>query len=352
MNDLHRMIDANTNRASEGLRFLEDTARFSLNDHALSTQLKSLRHTLQTAVSLLGITQLELLNARDTPNDVGTGITGPNELSRPEGIAGLITAAAKRSQEAMRVLEESCKALGHESSPFESIRYGIYDAHRELMLKVAKPAARWSVCVLVTRSLCVEHSPEHIIRESARAGAGCVQIREKDVDAQELLSYSTQMTKVAHDSGIACIINDRVDIAASCGADGVHLGQTDLPIHDARAILGPTRLIGRSCSSVGQLTDAFMQGADYCGLGPVFSSTTKAKPNLCGIDMLSAAMSATDLSTKPMLAISGITPTNTEQIAMTGFPGVAVSSAICSASDPFSVCSSIVEIMRTSAGSC
>ena len=345
MNDLHRIIDANTNRASEGLRVLEDLARFSLNDEHLSKRLKDLRHQLRSTIGSLGLTQADLLVSRDTSGDVGTRINTPQEQDRADGRAALATAASKRAQEALRVLEESAKALGRDGSSFESIRYALYDLQRDLTLALSKPSPYWPVCVLITQSLCTHRSPQQVIQDAARAGAGCMQIREKDMDGDELFAHASAMTSIGHEHGLCVIINDRVEIAAAVNADGVHLGQHDLPISAARSILGPQKLIGRSCANLDQLREAFAQGADYCGLGPIFPSTTKAKPTLSGIDTLRAAINDPELSNAPMLAISGITPGNIAQIASLGFPGVAVSSSVCSTEDPYQACKAMVESM-------
>lgn len=345
MNDLARMIDANTNRASEGLRVLEDIARFSLNNDSFSQQFKDLRHQLRTAVATLGLPQLTLLQSRDAAGDVGTQITTSNESNRSQGLTDLATAASKRAQEALRVIEESAKVLEQRGSAFESIRYALYDIERDLILALARPSANWSVCVLLTKSLCLHHSPERVIEDAATAGAQCIQIREKEMDGKELLAHSTKMVKIAHDHGLAAIINDRVDIAHASDADGVHLGQSDLPIHAARVILGNTKIIGRTCQAINQLHEAFAQGADYCGLGPVFASSTKSKPKLGGVELLQATMDDSELRSQPMLAISGITPDNIDQIAAVGFPGVAVSSAVCVADNPYTSCKAIVESM-------
>ncbi len=351
MNDLLRIIDANTNRASEGIRVLEDIARFSLDSEDLSRQLKSLRHQLRTALDQLQIPQSSLLNARDTSNDVGTSITTTSEADRSNGLVDLITAASKRSQEAVRVLEESAKTLGHSGSLFESIRYALYDLQRDLTIQLSKPSPHWSLCVLLTKSLCIHHTPEQVMRDIARAGAQCVQIREKELDADAFYEHALHMTTLARELGLTIIINDRTDIALAVDADGVHLGQHDLPIQAARELLGPSKFIGRSCATTAQLHEAFEQGADYCGLGPIYPSTTKSKPSLSGLETLSQAMDDPLLATKPMLAISGINQSNIAPIASMGFPGVAVSSAICSATDPYESCKAIVESMRSRVGS-
>jgi thiamine-phosphate pyrophosphorylase len=343
VNDLHRIIDANLNRASEGLRVLEELARFALNNRTLSERIKNLRHALRAGIESLELNQSTLLNARDTEHDVGTSISTPSEAVRPQGKVDLASAAAKRSQEALRSIEEAAKGIGRSGAPFESIRYALYDIERDLILMLSKAPPSWPVCVLLTKDLCLHNSPEVVVREIARAGVPCVQIREKDMPSKQLLEHCEMITQLAHELGLKVIINDRVDIALACRADGVHLGQDDLPIDTARSLLGQSRYIGKSCSSVDQLREAFAQGADYCGLGPIFTSTTKSKPNLLGADLLNEVMQQDDLKAQPMLAISGINASTIDQIAITGFPGVAVSSAVCSAVDTYESSKVILE---------
>ncbi len=345
------MIDANTNRASEGLRVLEDIARFSLDHQPLCQQIKQLRHQLRAENQALGLSQSDLLASRNTSGDVGTDISTPAEFDRNAGMVDLISAASKRAQEALRVIEESAKVLGHSGAAFERIRYALYDIERDLSLAFAKPASNWSVCVLLTKSLCLHRSVEQVIDDVAKGGAGCIQIREKDMTGAEFFDHALKMTRIAHDLGLCVILNDRVDIAHGVDADGVHLGQQDVPIAAARSILGSAKLIGRSCSTIPQLHEAFAQGVDYCGLGPVFASTTKHKPHLCGIETLQKVMLDGGLRSKPMLAISGISQDNIGQISDTGFPGVAVSGAVCSSVEPEESCRLIVESMARLAGS-
>lgn len=352
MNDLHRIIDANTNRASEGLRVMEDLARFTLSDSKLSSQLKHQRHALRSAVESLGVIQRDLLASRDTSSDVGTRITTQTEELRSNAHSDIASAAAKRAQEALRMIEEAAKGLGISGSGFESIRYAIYDLERDLILGLERPTAHWPVCILITESLCTHMPAVEVLREVARAGALCIQIREKDMDGRAFLEHAQTLTQVAHELGLQVIINDRVDIALACNADGVHLGQQDLPINAARRLLGPTKIIGQSCSSIEQLRAAFDQGADYCGIGPIFPSTTKSKPNLLGIDLLAQIMQQNDLANRPMLAISGINANNINQIANISFPGVAISSAVCSAQNPYEACRQFVEVMAQDKESC
>ena len=342
---IHRMIDANLNRTREGMRVMEDCARFTLNDAAISKRLKSIRHALRTAIDNLPVPSDTLIASRDTAGDVGTEITTNAEKTRL-GMRDIISAAAKRATEALRVIEEASKTLGHSGSTFETIRYEIYDIERDLTLALHPPCPQWALCVLVTRELCTKHTPAQIVELAAEGGAACIQIREKTMPDAEMLDHAGTITNRAHAMGMHVMINDRVHIAKLVEADGVHLGQDDLPIAAARELLGPKPWIGRTCPTIEHAIDAINQGADTCGLGPVFSSTTKSKPTLAGLTLIESYLKNDQTNTTPMLAISGISPSNINQLSAINCPGVAVSSAVCSSDDPLSATRAIVDEIR------
>ena len=332
---------------------LEDIARFTLNHSSLSERIKVQRHHLRkreldhsssikpSSSTLVTLSMMLGLRSRPQPN-----------TSRLQGMSDIASAASKRAQEALRSIEEAAKGLGCSGADFETIRYALYDIERDLLLLLFKGIPDWPLCILVSDELCLHKSIGEVVRDIAHAGAPCIQIREKSMAGKEFLEHATKLTTLAHDHGLSVIINDRVDIARACNADGVHLGQDDFPINSARILLGQSKYIGRSCSTIEQLHEAFAQGADYCGFGPIFPSTTKAKPNLLGVDLLNEVMRNEDLKDRPMLAISGINSNTIDQVADTGFPGVAVSSAVCSAEDPYEACKLILDklLSRESCG--
>ena len=346
MDPIARLIDAAANRAREGLRVMEDIARFALDDANLTASLKGLRHDLRAHLDALPLRPADLLVARDTPGDVGTAITTPGELDRPDALPDLAAAAAKRAQEALRSLEESAKALARSGAGFESLRYRLYDLEKRLRLALAPPCPQWTLCVLVTASLCLHHAPEDIVRLAAEGGAGCVQIREKYAPDALRLENTARLVEAAHAAGIHAIVNDRPDLARLANADGVHLGQDDLPVAAARRILGPARWIGVSCATLDHARRAAADRADTIGLGPMFPSTTKPKPALAGPDLIRAVLADPDATRLPHLAISGVTPANARELAGAGCRGVAVSSAVCAAEDPRAVCRAIVDALR------
>ena len=341
-----RMIDANLNRASEGLRVLEDVARFVIDNRQLSQRIKACRHDLKSGIDGLQLRHDALVLSRNTAGDVGTSIKTEQEMARTHGLHDVLRAAAKRTGEALRVIEESAKTFTTQGAIFESVRYRVYDIERDLLIATHPPCPQWKLCVLITAHLCTHHTPTEIISLAHAGGADCIQIREKTMPDGLLLDHAGSLTRHAHTLGMHVMINDRPHIAKLVDADGVHLGLDDVPTSAARSLLGPTKWIGRTCPTIEHAKAAIEEGADTCGLGPVFPSTTKSKPELAGLDLIRSYLSDSQTRSSPMLAISGISPTNIHELAAIGCPGVAVSSAVCSNTDPQAAAASIVSAIN------
>lgn len=340
-----RIIDANANRSREALRVMEDAARFGLDDAKLSEQAKLLRHDLMDAVQGLGLDQAVLLAHRDTPGDVGTAILTERESARA-GLAEVVGAAAGRLTEALRSIEESAKGLGKDGAAFEALRYRAYTLHKDLSLALKLGICpQWKLCILLTSSLCTHHLWQDVARLAIRGGADCLQLREKDLSDADLLAHARELVEIARTepSRPVVIINDRPDIAVLAGADGVHLGQDDLPTATVRRLRSKPLIIGRSTSNMDQAHQAIRDGADYCGVGAMFPTTTKDKPRLSGPEYLSAYVADEATSRTPHLAIGGVDVSNVGILKDTGCRGVAVSSALCTASDPAKVARVIVD---------
>jgi thiamine-phosphate pyrophosphorylase len=200
------------------------------------------------------------------------------------------------------------------------------------------PASRqWSLCVLITESLC-NRPWDEVATAALEAGADCIQLREKELPGRELLARARRLRELTHNHGASLVINDRPDIAALTLADGVHLGQTDLPITEARRIVGDGVCIGASATTLAQATQALSAGADSLGLGPMFTTRTKPNPggrtdgSLAGPAFLREVL--TSHPGTPHLAIGGITADNIAELREAGAQGIAASSTICSATDP------------------
>jgi thiamine-phosphate pyrophosphorylase len=326
-----RILDANANRAREALRVMEDAARFILDDAHLSSQLKQLRHDLADAFS-----KIQGLSAsRDTPGDVGTTITTESELDRA-GAADVATAAGKRLSEALRSLEEFGKTLPPAACGFaqtiESLRYRGYVLEQQLNTALATGRAKqWRLCVLISESLCSDGDWLSVATAAIQGGVDCIQLREKNLDASELLTRTQKLVALCRPKGVTVILNDRPDIALLGSADGVHLGQTDLPCTEVRKLVGTQLLIGVSTSNLDQAKQAQRDGADYCGVGPMFPTTTKNKPVIVGPTYLKEYLAWNQL---PHLAIGGINAGNLATLTDAGVQGIAVSSTVCGANDP------------------
>jgi thiamine-phosphate pyrophosphorylase len=271
-----RILDANANRAREALRVMEDAARFALDDAKLCAQLKSLRHALREALAGLPAGWLEA--NRDTAGDVGTSIETPAESARA-GLADVAVAAGKRLGEALRVIEEIGKTVDPDlAREVEAIRYRFYDVEAALHLGLGSARARqWRVCVLLTESLCRRPWPE-VLAAVVEAGADCVQVREKQMPAADLVRRARGVIDVARPAGVSVIVNDRVDVAQAADADGVHLGQEDLAVADARRAVGRSLLIGASTHDRDEARAAVEAGADYCGVGMMFPTSRDSAP--------------------------------------------------------------------------
>jgi thiamine-phosphate pyrophosphorylase len=186
------------------------------------------------------------------------------------------------------------------------------------------------LCVLLSGKDCVA-ALDWTIAEAALGGAGMVQLREKDLPDRALLARARQVREWTRKADVLFIVNDRPDVARLAEADGVHLGQDDLPVKEARRIVGPGALVGVSTHDVEQLRRAVLDGASYVGVGPCFASTTKAFESLAGLDYLRQAVGETTL---PAFAIGGINANTVGAAVAAGARRVAVSAAVAKSEDP------------------
>ncbi len=330
MRDIYRIMDANFNRAREALRVIEDFARFVLNDATLSSSAKDMRSRLREAMGRFPADAL--LSARDTPGDVGTVITSATEADRPDA-AAVATAACKRLTEALRTLEEYAKvANGAAAGEFEAMRYAAYTLEQRLALRLAgtERFEKVRLYVLLTSRLC-RGEPVEVAQTAIAGGADCIQIREKEMSDRQLLTHARRVREITQGADAMLIINDRPDIAAIVVADGVHLGQDDLPVADARRLMPAGAIIGVSTHNIAQARAAVADGADYIGVGPMFPTDTKDAGPIAGAAYLTEVIAEISL---PHVAIGGITAGNVGELIAAGARRVAVCSAVIAAADP------------------
>ena len=227
---LHRILDANLDRAREGLRTIEEWCRFGLNDASLMAQVKHFRQTLGTWHGDA------LRQSRDTPGDLGTSITHPQEEQR-DTLKTVVQINCCRVQEALRVLEEYSKLYSSDmASNAKQMRYELYTLESKLLGHNLRQRLAKARTYLVT-----SHSDRllNIVEAALKGGIDIVQYREKLADDEVRLALASKLKTLCHQYDALFIVNDRVDIAAAVGADGVHLGQQDLPMQAARQILLP-----------------------------------------------------------------------------------------------------------------
>jgi len=183
-----------------------------------------------------------------------------------------------------------------------------------------------------------------IVQAAVRGGVTCVQLREKNCSAREFIAEATAIQSFLKEHGIPLIINDRLDIAQAIQADGVHLGQNDIPLKMARAIVKDSMLIGISAESLQDAVEAERDGADYIGVSPIYTTATKSDtaPAL-GLEGLREIRKAVKI---PLVGIGGLNRSNAAEVIGNGADGIAVVSAIVSADDPENAAAELSEIIR------
>ncbi|MEA5569885.1 thiamine phosphate synthase [Calothrix sp. UHCC 0171] len=319
---VYRILDANLDRAREGLRILEEWCRFGLNNAPLANECKQLRQDIATWHSA------DLRAARDTQGDTGTELSHPNEEQR-SGIKALLLANFCRVQEALRVLEEYSKLYNPDmGKACKQMRYRVYTLETNLMGYERHQLLLRSHLYLVT-------SPAEnllaTVESALKGGLSLVQYRDKNADDSQRLENAKQLRELCHRYGALFIINDRVDLALAVDADGVHLGQQDMPIATARQLLGPQRLIGCSTTNSDEMQRAITEGADYIGVGPVYETPTKEGKAAAGLEYVTYA---SQNSSVPWFAIGGIDTSNINDVIDAGASRVAVVRSLMQAEQP------------------
>jgi len=334
-----RIIDANFNRAREAARLMEEYCRFCLNCEQLSARSKQLRHQICAAVAELD--ESLLLASRDADGDVGRDMQVSDQLERAT-LRDCFTAAAKRLTEALRTLTETTQTLDRPlARTFEQLRFVAYTLEKDITLS-GLTAEKFSSVRLYVIITVEEGQTDAQIHDLARAciagGADCIQLRAKGIAQVRFLSLASDLVKLCRDANVISIINDRVDIATVAGADGVHLGQDDLPLAQARVIPVKPTIFGLSTHSPGQLKAAIAQRPDYVGLGPVFATATKPGAVPVGLGYISKGIRLLSDSGIAHVAVGGITLENVDQVIKAGARAIALCSGVTDSSNPEEIC--------------
>jgi len=336
-----RMIDANLNRSSEGLRVLEDIARFLLNDAELCQRLRTLRHDLAQETKALRVV---LLSQRDAEYDVGRlNRTPPNEkklnvkTTSLQGLLDLVTANAKRVEESLRVIEELAKlpAINAKlnSANFEQARFTLYTLERDLISRVSRRDKMERISglyVILDKQFLTGRDELDVTRQIIEGGARIIQLRDKQSKKGELLLVAKKLRELCNQAGILFIINDYLDLAMAVEADGLHVGQEDLPLSVIRRELPIDKIIGCSVRTLSQAVKAQTEGADYIAVGSIFPTTTKREATVVGVDTLKEIKRT--VST-PVVAIGGINHNNVDEVVAAGADAIAVINAVLGEKD-------------------
>jgi thiamine-phosphate pyrophosphorylase len=319
---LYRILDANLDRAREGLRVIEEWCRFGLEDIALTAQCKHWRQ------ELAHWHQAELRAARNTPDDPGTDLTHPQEAIR-SSVEQVLQANFARVEEALRVLEEYGKVYRSEMAiAVKQMRYQVYTLESHLLSIQRRQLLQSARLYLVT-------SPSDnliaAVESALQGGVTLVQYRDKETDDSARFRNAQRLRQLCREYDALFIVNDRVDLALAVDADGVHLGQEDMPFEWARRMLGQDKIIGRSTHSAEELERAISEGADYVGVGPVYETPTKAGRPAAGLEYVRYAAEHCSI---PWYAIGGIDTQNIYQVLDAGAERISVVRAIMQSDQP------------------
>jgi len=330
MNNTYRIIDANINRVSEGIRVLEDHSRFVKENKNINEKFRNIRHKARKILKEL---DNDLIRSRESSADNGLKISQSSKLDNKTTEKELLLSNFKRIQEAVRSIEENLKIIGEydKSKQFEDIRFEVYGIEKQYMsnLEFKLPEGIYG---LTAEKYSKDRSNVEVVKEMLKAGIKIIQYREKEEDKskKEMLAECLEIRKLTKENEAIFIVNDHLDIAILCKADGIHLGQDDLSVQDVKKINGDL-IVGISTHSPQQAQKAIKDGADYIGVGPIF--TTKTKKNVCdavGLEYLDYIVKNTDIQ---FVAIGGIKEHNINQVVSHGAKSIALVTEIVGSED-------------------
>ncbi|MCX7746733.1 MAG: thiamine phosphate synthase [Clostridia bacterium] len=347
MQKFYRIIDANVNRASEGLRVLEDIARFYYADTTVSLQLKKIRHGIRKGI----MDCLDLcLKERDSINDVGLFISKEHKMDHKTSVKELVTANFKRVQEALRTIEENLKILDQyeASKVYEEYRFISYSLEKGFFkmssIYSKREKLESDLYCLTAEEYSNGRSNIEIVKAMINAGVKIIQYREKEKKLQDKYRECLKIRELTANHGVTFIVNDDVDIAMLVKADGVHIGQDDLPVEKVRELVGEDMIIGVSTHSSKQAEEAVRRGADYIGVGPIYRTFTKK--DVCepvGLQYLEYAVKNVKI---PFVAIGGIKEHNLFEVKSRGAKCIAMVTEIVGAQNVEEKIESIREKLR------
>ncbi len=311
----YRIIDANLNRASEGLRVIEEINRFVYEDAQAAKNIKEIRHKIRDASKRFDNL---LFWQRDSLTDKGFKISQNETDKGKTDIKNLALRNFKRVQEALRVIEENFKTEGYNNlaKKYEKYRFLSYQLEKKFFeLNFQKKPLPKGIYCITDEKFSLGKNNITVVKEMIKAGVEIIQYREKEKDMEAKYKECIEMRKLTKQAGTLFIVNDNIDLAIVTEADGVHLGQEDMPVKQARKLIG-NKIIGVSTHSPEQAQKAVEDGADYIGVGPIFKTYTKKDVvDPVGYEYLDYVVKNIKI---PFAVIGGIKERNIAEVAKRG----------------------------------
>lgn len=320
--DIYRLLDANMNRALEGIRVIEETARMLFDDFSITKKIKDTRHSLVQIIKEEKNLNTLMLFGRDSEKDVLRNGKTITEKSRSDVIS-IVRANSSRSQEAVRTLEEYIKlSFPVLSEKFKKIRFKLYDIEKAIVSRIHLSGmvseCRLALYVVIDREQSGEKDIYEITRASVDSGAGTVSYCDKISSDYDFMKNAELMLSACEDQEVTTIIDNRLDIAMIVHADGVRLEQGDIPVKQCRKIAGQNFVIVSLIYFDNNLSekDIVVEEADYYIIGPAFNNTINEQDNE---KKLREFVSRSSI---PVLAFGGITINNIKSVFDCGVSGI------------------------------
>jgi thiamine-phosphate pyrophosphorylase len=338
-----RIIDANANRCAEGLRVVEEIARFSLEDASLTERLKEIRHEVRGAVARIAAGALA---HRDSAADIGSSSATVSELTR--GSLGAVARANfARAEEALRVLEEFGKLVDESGATLlKSLRFKLYSIEGDFFgtsgTFARVPSAPFLYAIL-DRGLVGDADVPAVAAAFVAGGVDMIQYRAKNIGEAQKRRDIVSILAAVREAQVPVLVNDDVELAREAGAHGVHVGACDTPPAEARSLLGYGRIVGVTVETLDGLDRVPLDAVDYIAVGAVFPSPTKPDAPIVGLEFVRRVRGRTPA---PLVAIGGIGPSNAREVLEAGADGIAVVSALL-AGDVKRNCFTLKEIIGT-----
>lgn len=314
-----RIADVNLNRLNESLKFIEDVIRFSLENKVLLTRIRQIRNEFLKIKK--DISLADIVNFRQSSHDLGRA--AKFDIQTKKTSEDLVIANLTRAKESARIIEEVFKSIDLKtSSKMKEIRFQLYDLEKYVigsLKKIFNPR----INAVIDEKYLSRYRIKDMIGILENNGATMIQLRIKTLSDRKFYNYAVRIKKFLRKKEIKFIINNRLDIARAVGADGVHLGQDDMPLSVARSILRENYIIGISAHNIDEANKAGLGGADYIGVGSIFRTKTKSDAHICGLSVLKSICKKITI---PVVGIGGITNRNYKDVFKAGAAGIAVSS--------------------------